>query len=101
MTYITRDGKVYKQTISEVEVDIEAERYTLEAWKGALESDARELQEYQEKIAEIDMLVIPQEFKDKLKSGVFLSGSCISKEMVDEQEAKVSEIKKDAPSIEK
>ena len=51
MAYIYRDGKVYEQTISEVEVDVNAEAYKLQAWKDALANDARELQEYQNNLS--------------------------------------------------
>lgn len=93
MAYIYRNGKVYEQTISEVEVDVNAEAYKLQAWKDALANDARELQEYQTKIAEIDNLKIDEAYKTKLKEAVPLySGSGIKQTMVDEHEAKLSEI---------
>lgn len=93
MAYIYRNGKVYEQTISEVEVDVNAETYKLQAWKDALVNDARELQEYQTKIAEIDALEIDEAYKAKLKEAVPLySGSGIKQTMVDEHEAKLSEI---------
>lgn len=93
MAYIKRNGKVYEQTINEVEVDVNAEAYKLQAWKDAISSDAREFQEYQDKIAEIDALNIPVEFKDKLKQSVtFYSGSGITQARVDEQESKVTAI---------
>lgn len=93
MAYIYRNGKVYEQIISEIEVDVAAEEYKLQAWKDALLSDARELQEYQDKIAEIDGLDISVEFKNKLRESVPLySGSGIKQEMIDEHEAKISAI---------
>ena len=95
MAYVYRDGKVYEQIISEVEVDINAEAYKLQAWKDAIANDDRERQEYDAKIAEIDALDISDEYKSKLKQGVILySGSGIKQEMVDEVEAKLSEISK-------
>lgn len=92
-TYITRDGKIYRQILSEVEVDVAKEEYKLQAWKDALVSDAREQAEYEAKIAEIDALKIEDEYKQKLKETVpFYSGSGIKPEMVAEQEATVSSI---------
>lgn len=92
-TYITRDGKVYKQTIIEEEIDVAQEEYKLQAWKDALVSDARERAEYEAKIAEIDALKIDDEYKAKLKESVpFYSGSGIKPEMVAEHESKVAEI---------
>lgn len=88
MTYIKRDGKIYEQIISEREVDLVEEEYKLQAWKDAIASDERELQEYQAKIAEIDALDVKDEFKNKLKEGVqFFSESGIKPEMVTEQES--------------
>jgi len=93
MAYILRDGKVYEQTISEVEVDINAEQYKLQVFKDAIVSDARELQEYQDKVAEIDALKIDDSYKDKLKQSIqFYSGSGIKQAMVDEVEAKIAAI---------
>lgn len=93
MAYIYRDGKVYEQTVSEVEVDVNAEAYKLQAWKDALANDARELQEYQAKIAEIDALKLDDAYKNKLKEQVTIySPSGIKQQMIDEQEAIVNEI---------
>lgn len=93
MTYITRDGKVYKQTIIEEEIDVAQEEYKLQAWKDALISDARERAEYEAKITEIDKLKIAADFKAKLKESVpVYSGSGIKPEMVAEHESKVAEI---------
>lgn len=92
MTYIIKDGKVYKQY--EEEVDLAKEEYTLQAWKDALVSDARELSEYEQKIAEIEAVQVSKETKDSLKQNInFTSGSGISQELVDIQQAKVDEIK--------
>lgn len=93
MTLILRDGKLYEQTISEVEVDIKAERYKLSAWKSAVESDIRENKEYKAKVADIDTLLINDEQKEILKNSVsFYSPSGIKQKMVDDLKAKVSEI---------
>jgi len=93
MAYIYRDGKVYEQTISEVEVDVNAEAYKLQAWKDALANDARELQEYQAKIAEIEALKLDDAYKNKLKEQVSIySPSGIKQQMIDEQEMIVNEI---------
>jgi len=90
---IERDGKFYEQTISEVEIDIEAEKYKLSAWESALEVDALALAEYKAKIADIDALKIDEAFKDKLKeSVVFQSPSGIKPEQVEEVRAKVAAI---------
>ena len=88
--YIKKDGKIYKQTIIEDEVDIVQEEYKLQAWKDALVNDSRELAEYQAKIADIDALSIPDDMKATLKSSVMLySPSSITQKMVDDQQAKV------------
>lgn len=93
MTYITRDGKVYKQTIIEEEVDVAQEEYKLSAWRSALENDARELQEYHAKIAEIDALKISDDFKTKLKQSVSpATNSGIRPEMVIDHEEKMAAI---------
>ena len=92
MTYIKRDGKIYKQY--EEEVDVAQEEYKLQAWKDALVNDAREFEEYQAKIAEIEGVKISSVAKDSLKENVlFHSGSGITQEMVDAQQAKVDELK--------
>lgn len=91
--YITRDGKVYKQTIIEEEIDIAQEEYKLQAWKDALANDEREKQEYLAKLAEVDSLDIPDDYKKNMKESIiYYSGSSIKQEMVDEQEAKLAEI---------
>lgn len=88
-----RDGKLFEQTISEVEVDIEAEKYMVEVMKGAIESDAREKEEYRKKIEEIDALNVPEEYKVTLKQSIQIySGSNITQEMLSSAEAKVAEI---------
>lgn len=94
MAYIKRDGKVYEQIISEVEVDLQAEEYKLQAWKDALVSDAREEAERQAKFAEIDAVDLDEELKETLKAQLVQSGTGIKQEMVDAQEAKLSEIKR-------
>jgi len=92
-TYITLDGKVYKQTIIEEEIDIIQEQYKLQAWKDALANDEREKQEYLAKLAEVDSLDVKEEYKDKLKENIiYYSGSGITQEMVDEQEKKLADI---------
>lgn len=94
MAYIYRDGKVYEQTISEVEVDIAAEQYKLQAWKDAIVVDANAHQEYLDKVAEIEALKIDDSYKDKLKQSIqFYSGSGIKQAMVDEVQAKVDAVK--------
>lgn len=93
MTYIQRDGKIYEQIISEREVNLEEEQYKLDAWKAALENDARELAEYQAKLAEVEALEIKEELKEKLRDAVTVnSPSGIKQEMVDEHEAKLASI---------
>lgn len=93
MTYIQRDGKIYEQIISEREVNLEEEQYKLDAWKAALENDAREFQEYQAKLAEIEVSNLNTELKEKLRNAITVSSpSGIKQEMVDEQESKLSSI---------
>lgn len=88
--YIKKDGKIYKQTIIEEEVDIVQEQYKLQAWKDALVTDARELAEYKAKILDIEALSVPEDMKETLKKSVVLfSPSSINQSMVDEQQKKV------------
>lgn len=91
MTYILRDGKVYKQY--EEEVDVAQEKYKLQAWKDALQNDTREKQEYLDKVSEIESVKISKTAKESLLQNVIIhSGSGITQEMVDAQQAKVDEI---------
>lgn len=93
MSFITINGVVYEEQVSQVPVNIEAENYKLEAWKAAIANDARELAEYQAKIADIDALPIADEYKEILKQKVVLSSpSGITQAMVDEQQARVDAI---------
>ena len=88
--YIKKDGKIYKQTIIEDEVDIVQEEYKLQAWKDALVTDARELAEYKAKILDIEALSVPDDMKETLKKSVMLySPSGITQSMVSEQQKKV------------
>ena len=88
--YIKKDGKIYKQTIIEDEVDIVQEEYKLQAWKDALVTDARELAEYKAKILDIEALSVPEDMKETLKKSVMLySPSGITQSMVSEQQKKV------------
>lgn len=88
---IQRDGKLYE--VIEREISQSEEEYKLQAWKAAVENDARELQEYQAKIAEIDALKLDDTYKNKLKEQVTIySPSGIKQQMIDEQEAIVNEI---------
>lgn len=94
MGYIIKDGMIYEQQVVETPIDPAGEEYKLQAWKDALVNDARELAEYQAKIAEIDGLAVADEHKEKLKQSViFYSPSGIKQAMVDDQEAKVLEIR--------
>ena len=91
--YIEKDGKIYE--VIEREIDIDQEEYKLQAWKDALISDQREIDEYNQKIAEIDLLNIDKTYKDKLKLQVILnSPSGITQKMVDEQQIVVDNLRK-------
>lgn len=93
--YIKKDGKIYKQTIIEEEVDIAQEEYKLQAWKDALVTDAREIAEYKAKILDIEALSVPEDMKETLKKSVWLfSPSSINQSMVDEQQKKVDILNK-------
>lgn len=92
MTYILKNGIVYEQTLSEVEIDLATEEYKLQAWKDALVSDARERAEMEAKLAEIDKLTLDKDSKERIKSQFVHSHSGITKKMVDEQQAKLDEI---------
>jgi hypothetical protein len=91
---IERDGKLYKVTTYEEEIDLAQEEYKLQAWKDALIRDAQDYAEYQAKIAEIDALDLKEEHKEALKLSVpFYSGSGIRQEQVDAVEQLVTEAK--------
>lgn len=90
---IERDGKFYKQTIIEEEIDPVQEEYKLQAWKDALVNDASERAEYESKLAAIEGLKISDEYKRTLKESLSISSpSGIHQTLVDEQETKVQEL---------
>lgn len=90
--FITLNGKIYN--VIEEDVSIPQEEYKLSAWESAVENDARELQEYQAKIDEIESFDIPEEYKVKLKETVSIaSPSGIKPEMVEEQRQRLNELK--------
>lgn len=90
--FIERDGKVYE--LVEHEVDVAQEEYKLQAWKDAIVSDQMAIAEHQTKIAEVENLKISADLKEKIKEVTILhSGTGITQEMVDAQQAKVDEIR--------
>lgn len=90
--YIEKDGKIYE--VIEREIDIVQEEYKLQAWKDAMANDAREIAEYQAKLAEIDALPLDEKYKEVLKMQVTLSSpSGIRQEMVDAQQAIVDNLR--------
>lgn len=93
-TLIERNGKLYKQIIVEQEIDLAQEEYKLQAWKDALANDAREIAEYEAKLAEIDLLPLDDKYKEMLKMQVTLnSPSGIRQEMIDAQQAIVDNLR--------
>lgn len=90
--YIEKDGKIYE--VIEREIDIVQEEYKLQAWKDAMANDAREIAEYQAKLADIDALPLDEKYKEALKMQVTLSSpSGIRQEMVDAQQAIVDNLR--------
>lgn len=90
--YINYEGKLYK--VIEEDIKVEAEEQKLSAWESAVENDARELQEYQAKIDEIESFDIPEQYKVKLKETVSVaSPSGIKPEMVEEQRQRLNKLK--------
>lgn len=90
--YIEKDGKIYE--VIEREVDIAQEEYKLQAWKDAMANDAREIAEYEAKLAEIDALPLDEKYKEVLKMQVTLSSpSGIRQEMIDAQQAIVDNLR--------
>ena len=90
---IERNGKFYKQTIVEEEIDIESEEKKLQAWKDAIDIDNAEIQATLEKRQEIESLDISDDYKQKLLDNVtFFSGSGITQERLNEQQKIVDEI---------
>lgn len=89
MVLVLKDGKYVD--ITEIDVNIQEEINKLNAWKNALINDLREIEEYNSKIAEINLLNIPNEFKEDLKRNVLLySGSGITQAVIDEQQERVN-----------
>lgn len=94
MAIIVKDGKVYQQVVIENEVDLKEEERKLSSMIGSMENDARELQEYNEKIMNINALPIDESLKEQLKSNIiYYSPSGVKQEDVDEQRAKIDGIK--------
>lgn len=91
--YIEKDGKIYE--VIEREIDIDQEEYKLQSWKDALINDAREIEEYNSKIQEINSLPLEDKYKDLLKLQVTISSpSGISQKMIDDQQKIVDNLKK-------
>lgn len=92
MEIISKKGKFVQ--VIEQEIDVAHEELKLQAWKDARTNDAREYNEWQTKRNEIESFDIPEEYKDILRNNVILhSGSGITQDMVDEQQAKVDSLK--------
>ena len=98
MGIIQRDGKFYKVTTYEEEIDPAYEAQKLQGWKDAIAKDQQDVAEYKAKLAEIDALDLSDEYKEKLKLAVpFYSGSGIKPEQIAEVEATLAAVAVAAP----
>jgi hypothetical protein len=94
MALVLIDGNLYETTEHSKPISLAEEEWILSSMEGLLISDATEATERDEYYAEIDASGLSDEVKNAAKAAKMFSPSGVKQKDVDDQKARVGEIKK-------